>query len=250
MTNDPSPASLSRRKPLGNSQKITPGPELVHRFFSGTGTTYDFMVNFWTFGVDGWWKKKILKKIPQRPVRIIDQASGTGILTFKIARRFPACKVIGVELRYEYLTLAKNKARASEIRNVDFIQGRAEDVTLNEPIDCITSSYLAKYAEFQTLIPNAKKMLKKGGLLIMHDFTYPPGRVLGPLWEFFFKIMQGVGTRVYPQWRIIFYELPVLLRQTTWVHDLVQSLRKNGFSGITVEPLTRGTSTMVTARKP
>jgi len=223
--------------------------ELVHRFFSGTGATYDYMVNFCTTGIDRWWKRKILEKIPQRPMRIIDQASGTGILTFKIAHKFPLCRVIGVELRKEYLKIAKEKATALNLSNVEFILGRAEDVLLNESFDCITSSYLAKYAEFGSLIRNAKKMLRENGLLIMHDFSYPAGRVFAQIWESYFKLLQTVGSRKYPQWRNIFYGLPILLRQTRWVTELVKTLQENAFSDITLESLTLGTSTIVTARK-
>ena len=129
-----------------------PGEELVHRFFFGTGATYDHMVNFCTVGFDRWWKRKILEKIPQRPIRIIDQACGTGILTFKIAHKFPLCRVIGVELREEYLKIAKEKATDLNLSNVEFILGRAEDVLLDESFDCITSSYLVKYAELGSLI--------------------------------------------------------------------------------------------------
>ena len=224
------------------------GVELVHRFFSGTGPTYDYMVNLCTIGFDRWWKKKILEKFPKRPIRIIDQACGTGILTFKIAHKFPLCRVIGVELREEYLRIAKEKATALNLSNVEFILSRAEDVLLDESFDCITSSYLAKYAEIGSLIQNAKKMLREKGLLIMHDFTYPAGRKFARIWESYFKLLQMVGSRRYPQWRTIFYGLPVLLRDTRWVTELVETLQENAFSDITLESLTIGTSTIVTAR--
>jgi demethylmenaquinone methyltransferase/2-methoxy-6-polyprenyl-1,4-benzoquinol methylase len=226
-----------------------PGEELVHRFFPGTGATYDYMVNFCTVGFDRWWKRKILEKIPQRSLRIIDQACGTGILTFKIAHKFPLCRVIGVELREEYLKIAKEKATDLNLSNVEFILGRAEDVMLDESFDCITSSYLVKYAELGSLIRNAKKMLGEKGLLIMHDFTYPAGRVFAQIWDFYFKLLQTVGGRRYPQWRTIFHELPVLLRNTRWVNELVKTLQENAFSDISLESLTLGTSTIVTARK-
>ena len=90
---------------------IQTGAALAHRLFSGTGSTYDYMVNLTTVGFDIWWKRKILEKIPPLPARIMDQASGTGILTFKIARRFPSSRVIGVELREEYLNIAVEKNR-------------------------------------------------------------------------------------------------------------------------------------------
>jgi demethylmenaquinone methyltransferase/2-methoxy-6-polyprenyl-1,4-benzoquinol methylase len=226
-----------------------PRIEVVNRFFSGTGSTYDRIVNLWTVGFDLLWKKRILARIPERPARILDQACGTGILTFKIAQKFPFCHVIGVELRDEYLIIAKKKAEALKIANVEFILGRAEDVLLKDRFDCITSSYLAKYAELDHLIRNAKKMLRDGGLLAMHDFTYPRSQVFAWIWEHYFKLMQTAGSWKYPQWRTVFYELPEFLRKTEWVTDLVRLLRERAFQDITTESLTFGTSAIVTANR-
>ncbi|MFQ5842012.1 MAG: class I SAM-dependent methyltransferase, partial [Thermodesulfobacteriota bacterium] len=210
---------------------------------------YDWIVNLWTVGFDFLWKKRILAKIPERPTRILDQACGTGILTFKIAQKFPLCQVIGVELRDEYLSIAKKKAEALKIANCRFILGRAEDVLLKDKLDCITSSYLAKYAELDTLIGNAKRMLRHGGLLVMHDFTYPRNHVFAWIWKHYFKLMQTVGSWKYPHWKTVFYELPEFIRKTEWVTDLVRLLRENAFRDITGESLTFGTSAIVTARK-
>lgn len=230
--------------------RIHPQQDLVHRFFAGTGPSYDFMVKLCTFGCDQWWKRKILSKIPPEAMAIMDQASGTGILAFKIAQQFPLGRVFAVELRCEYADIARQKAIARRIRNVEFIVGYAEEVVLNMHLDCITSSYLAKYAEIESLVKNAGQMLKKNGLLIMHDFTYPPGRLFAPIWEFYFRILQTAASRRYPRWRTIFYELPPLLRRTRWVAELIDCLRKNVFTDITLESLTLGTAALVTARKP
>jgi len=227
----------------------SPGEALAQRFFSGTGTTYDVMVHLGTIGVDRWWKKKIVDRIPAAPRRVIDQACGTGILTFKLARRFPRCRIVGVELREEYVLIAREKAAARHLSNVEFIIGRAEDVSLSAGFDCITSSYLAKYAEIGKLVQNAKRMLRSGGLLMVHDFTYPPGRRFARLWEFYFRILQTAGSRKYPEWRTVFYELPQLLRTAGWVGELTEALQKNDFANITCDSLTFGTSALVTARR-
>ncbi len=224
--------------------------EVVTRFFSGTGFSYDLVATLCTFGFDGYWKKRIMAKIPAQPTRIVDQACGTGILTFKIARRFPGCRVIGVELRDEYIDIARQKARRSGIRNVDFVLGRAEDVVLRGSCDCITSSYLAKYAELGTLIANAKRMLRPGGLLIMHDFTYPENTVFLSIWLAYFRVLRTLGSRIFPEWRTVFNELPAFLRQAGWVSESLASLKENSFGDITSESLTFGTSAIVTARTP
>ena len=156
-----------------------PKLELVHRFFSGTGGSYDSMVNYATFGIDGLWKRRMVNLIPPHSTRILDLACGTGISTRSIATRFPNSHVVGVELRDEYLDIARKKAQALGIRNMEYVLSRAEDYRSGEPFDCVSSSYLAKYAELDVLIPSLKDMLKPDGLLIMHDFTFPPKSLPG-----------------------------------------------------------------------
>lgn len=86
---------------------------LAERFFSGNGATYEHIANLSTLGLDLWWKRKILNKIPQNPTQIVDQACGTGLLTFKIAQRFPLCRIVGVDLQDEYLGIAKKRPKVS-----------------------------------------------------------------------------------------------------------------------------------------
>jgi len=223
--------------------------ELVHRFFSGTGPTYDFMVRLATLGFDIWWKQKILEKIPEKSNRIMDQGCGTGILTFQIARKFPKSRIVGVELRDEYLNIARKKAKALKLGNVEWVLGRAEDVLRDEKFDCITSSYMAQYVEVEALIRNIKKMLRDGGVLIMHDFTYPRNRTFARTWELYFRLLQRLGDWRYPQWREIYYGLPKFLRGSNWVTELTKTLKENAFPDIRVQYLTGSTSAIVWARK-
>lgn len=224
--------------------------EVVDRFFSGTGSSYDKIVVLGTCGLDKYWKSLLLARIPQRPARIVDQACGTGIVTVEIARRYADCRVTGVELREEYLDYAREKARALGLTNVDFVLGRAEDIVVDGPCDCITSSYLAKYAELPLLAQNSARMLRPGGLVIAHDFTCPSNPVFRSIWLAYFQILRWVGKRAFPEWRIVFDELPSFLRQTRWVDELTAALRDNGFCDVRAESLSFGAAAIVTARKP
>jgi demethylmenaquinone methyltransferase / 2-methoxy-6-polyprenyl-1,4-benzoquinol methylase len=223
--------------------------EVVQRFFAGTGFSYDQVVTVCTCGFDKYWKRRILARIPAHPARILDQACGTGILTLQIARAFPGCQVTGVELRDEYLDIARRKARAAGIGNVEFILGRAEEVVPAGDFDCITSSYLAKYAELDPLLANARKLLRPGGLIIIHDFTYPAQPLYLFLWRGYFRLMRTIGDRIYPEWRTVFHELPEFLRQSRWLPETLAALREHAFSDVRTQSLTFGTSAIVTARK-
>jgi demethylmenaquinone methyltransferase/2-methoxy-6-polyprenyl-1,4-benzoquinol methylase len=223
--------------------------ELAEQFFSGNGATYDQIASFSTLGLDGWWKRKVLNKIPKTSNRIIEQASGTGILTFKIARLFPKSRIVGVELQEEYLNIARKKARDLQLTNVEFIHGRAEEVILDGEFDCIASAYLAKYVDLDLLVAHAKKMLREGGVLVMHELTRPTSSLFVPLWKMHFKFLQTYGKWKHPEWELAFRDLPLLLTKTQWVDELTQALRANKFLDIKVETLLFGASVIVSARK-
>jgi demethylmenaquinone methyltransferase / 2-methoxy-6-polyprenyl-1,4-benzoquinol methylase len=227
-----------------------PRLERVHRFFSGTGRTYDAMVYYATFGIDHRWKRRIVNLIPANATRVLDLACGTGISTLAIAQAHPRCQVVGVELREEYLAIARRKVRESGIQNVEFVLQRAEDYRSEEPFDCIASSYLAKYADLTRLTTHTKDMLKEGGLVLMHDFTLPPKPSLVRIWRLYFWVMQRVASRLYPAWREIYYGLPRLIEETSWVRDLAEILAEQQFERISLQHLTLYGSAIITAIKP
>lgn len=224
--------------------------ELVERFFRGTGTSYDFMVNAATFGIDRLWKRRIVALIPRDARRVADLACGTGISTLAIARSLPGCQVVGVELRDEYLQIAREKVRRLGLTQVEFVLSRAEDFRSEHPFDCISSSYLAKYAELPRLVGHAWDMLTPGGLFLMHDFSYPPEGWRVQLWRLYFKVLRGLGGPLFPAWREIYEGLPQLIEQTRWLEELPAALHAQGFTDIRREDLTLYGSAIVTARRP
>ena len=222
----------------------------VETFFSGTGTSYDAMVHYATLGIDGLWKQRIAELIPRGSKRILDLACGTGISTLAIARRHPQCWIIGVELRDEYLNIARQKIRVQGINTIELVLSRAEDYRSEQSFDCIVSSYLAKYADLNRLVANMKDMLRDEGLVLMHDFTYPEKRLLVGVWRLYFWLLQHVGGRLFPAWREIFYGLPTLIEASDWVKALTAVLAEHQFVDIRVEHLTLYGSAIVTAKKP
>jgi demethylmenaquinone methyltransferase / 2-methoxy-6-polyprenyl-1,4-benzoquinol methylase len=228
---------------------LDPRLALVERFFRGTGSTYDQVVDFATFGIDRLWKRRLVGMIPRDAARICDLACGTGISTFAIARAFPQSRVVGVELREEYLALAREKATRLGMGNVELVLSRAEDYRTNEPFDCVSASYLPKYANLPRLVAGCRAMLRSGGLLLMHDFTFPPGRARIALFRAYFWALQRVGGTLRPQWREIYYGLPKLIEETQWLPELQAALRLSGFGDIRVRHLTLYGSAIVSARK-
>jgi demethylmenaquinone methyltransferase / 2-methoxy-6-polyprenyl-1,4-benzoquinol methylase len=225
------------------------GEIAARRYFAGTASSYDRCVLLWTLGLDRWWKQRIIREISSDAARVLDQACGTGILTLRIARKIPRGQVFGVDLHREYIVLARQKMQDHGIRNVDFILGRAEDTTFLHPVDCITSSYLGKYADLDSLIENAADLLREGGKWIMHDFTYPKSRIFSAALIPYFRIMQTIGERWFPEWHTAFHELLNYLKNSDWTQRIAPVLRRNGFFDIRAQSLTFGIAAIVTATR-
>ncbi len=59
-----------------------------------------------------------------KPLRLLDLGSGSGCIAITLARRLPACVVVGVELSWDALTVARQNARALGVASrVLFVQG-------------------------------------------------------------------------------------------------------------------------------
>jgi len=217
---------------------------LVPKFFDETGTTYDGVVTYGTLGKDKYWKKKILQQISNGN-SFLDLACGTGILTRKIAEKFPNAKIVGIDITKSYLDVAKKNSNLSA--NISFILDDAEEFKLDSKFDCITASYLPKYCDPKILVKNCVAHLKPGGKIIFHDFTYPKNPSTRRLWNFFLTFLRLVGCFI-PSWKDALIGLPKLIRRSKWLDSYSDVMGKNGLK-VNHQYLTYGASAILTGAK-
>jgi len=197
---------------------------LVPKFFDDTANTYDKIAVWCTLSKDKYWKNEIVSHITNAKL-ILDLACGTGILTRKIAEKFPNSEIIGVDITESYLELAKKNSSLYE--NISYVFQDAEKLHLDSKFDCITSSYIPKYCDAKILVKRCVEHLNQGGKIIFHDFTYPKNFVHRKLWGFYFVILNFVGLFI-PSWKEAFEKLPKLIKSSTWVSSYADAMRENG----------------------
>jgi len=217
---------------------------LVKQFFENTAESYEKVVNLTTFGRDAHWKDEIVKRIPKSNL-VLDLACGTGILTFKIAERFPETKITGVDITERYLNVARNKMQPNN--KISFLLQDAEKLELGRKFDCITSSYIPKYCIPSILIEKCLNHLNMGGKIILHDFTYPKNIVVRVLWDLYFVVLKIAGHCI-PNWKDVFENLPKLIKSSNWLDDYRNIMTRNGLQ-TEVRYLTWGSSAILTGTK-
>lgn len=223
----------------------TTGHLIATRFFSSmNASSYDKIVRLTTFSRDSSWKKEMMRLMDGKNEQVLDLACGTGILSSFIHNGCADAKIFGADLTYEYLKLAKNRQSYTLLTNslAEFLPYK------DESFDVILSSYLVKYAELSTMVREHWRVLRKGGIIIIHDFTYPNTRIMKTLWHLYFQILNELGKVIRP-WRDVFSNLDKLIQQNPWVNNLVRELDKVGFSSISKKYYTYGTSAIVYAKK-
>lgn len=220
----------------------------VFRIFGGTAAEYDSFVDRATLGLDSRWKREILARLSD-PERVADLASGTGIVCFGIARRWPGAGITGVELQHEYLELARKRAAAAGLdHRVKFVCQRAEDAEL-EPggFDHVVTSYLPKYADLPRLARKIRAWLAPGGRVVLHDFTFPEDERVRDGWEQTFQRLHREAEATKSIWTPMLRELPGIIRRSDWVKESCRELKRCGFREVTAESLSMGCAAIVTA---
>jgi demethylmenaquinone methyltransferase/2-methoxy-6-polyprenyl-1,4-benzoquinol methylase len=128
-------------------------------------------------------------------------------------------------------------------------QGTAEVLPYrDESFDAMVSSYLAKYVDVQKVVDECWRVLRPGGIVVFHDFTYPRGLILN-LWNVYFELLRLAGRFVTP-WKVVFGQLDDVIKKSDWVDQTISALKNDKFQNVNCRCYTAGTSTMVSAQKP
>ena len=211
------------------------------RFFNGINAdSYDLIVRVATFGRDIAWKHEIIRAISHRS-HVLELACGTGVLSSMLAERGKS--VTGIDLTFEYLITLKRKLK------IQIVQGTAEVLPYrDESFDAMISSYLAKYVDVQKVIDECWRVLKPGGIVLFHDFTYPKGLMCN-LWHMYFGLLRLAGRFVTP-WKVVFAQLDDVIKKSEWVDQTIYALDNRRFQNVNCRCYTAHTSAIVSAEKP
>src|SRR5437588_782502 len=129
-----------------------------------------------SFGQDPRWRAALVDAIDPRPgQRILDVATGTGLVAVALARR--GCEVVGLDQSEQMLARAREKlAAAPELtKRITFVHGEAERLPFEDgTFDALTFTYLLRYVD-DRLVTMAElvRVVKAGGKIGMVEFGVP-----------------------------------------------------------------------------
>jgi len=172
--------------------------EHVHDIFNKISTDYDKMNAIISFKQHDIWRNRTMKKMDVKEgMKVLDLCCGTGDWTLDLAKAVgEQGSVIGLDFSENMLKVAQNKAKQSEYKNIELIQGNAMNLPFEDnSFDTVTIGYgLRNTPEYLTVLKEMNRVLKSGGQAVCIDTSHPILPIYRHLFDFYFsKIMPAFG---------------------------------------------------------
>ena len=181
---------------------LSPRKQHALHLFEGLPRAYDRMGAVLSFGQDPRWRRALIDAIDPRPgQRILDVATGTGMVAFGLARR--GATVIGLDQSEHMLSRARQRLAAAAESNPTFIQGQAEHLPFADgEFDALTFTYLLRYVDDRgATMRELARVVKPGGRIGMVEFGVPASRPLRAAWRIHTRVgLPLLGRAVSPAW--------------------------------------------------
>jgi demethylmenaquinone methyltransferase/2-methoxy-6-polyprenyl-1,4-benzoquinol methylase len=174
------------------------------QLFSDLPRHYDRMGAVMSFGQDPRWRQALVDAVDPRPdQRILDVATGTGMVAFALAGR--GAEVVGVDQSEAMLGAARARlahapAMAGRMR---FVQGEAERLPFADgEFDALTFTYLLRYVDDRdATMRELARVVKPGGRIGMVEFGVPRRPRLRALWRVHTRVgLPVLGRLLSPAW--------------------------------------------------
>lgn len=233
----------------------------VEEMFDSIAPSYDFMNTAMSFGLHRRWRNKALNATfdalrpisPYKGIAILDVATGTGDVAFRLAEIFPRANVTGIDLSEGMLSIARKKL--SEL-SPDFQSrmafGKGDSLMMpfqNEEFDVITVAYgVRNFSDLKKGLQEMKRTLKPEGVLTIIELSCPQGFLSAPLYRLYSRrFIPFLGKLVSKDTRAYSY-LPESIEACPQREDMAALLRDVGFQKIEWKQLSFGAVTYYIAR--
>lgn len=173
--------------------------------FAGLPARYDRMGAVLSYGQDPRWRLALVDAIQPRPSqRILDVATGTGMVAFALARR--GCEVVGLDQSERMLGRAQARLAATEpalAGRISFVQGEAERLPFADgAFDAVSFTYLLRYVDDPAAtMRELARVVRPGGRIGMVEFGVPRNPLLRAGWRVQTRVvLPSLGRIVSPEW--------------------------------------------------
>lgn len=225
--------------------------------FTSIAPRYDLLNHVLSLNIDRlWWRRasRTFRHILRRPdARVLDLCCGTGDMTFALQRQAAASAptIVGADFSHAMLQRALGKSRQSIAASPGWVEADALNLPFPDAhFDLLTSAFgFRNLADYDAGLREIARVLRPGGECGILDFGEPKG-VLGAVYRIYFKeVLPRIGT-VISGVRGPYAYLPASVERFPSPDEMLQRMKKAGFSEAAWTPYSFGIAGLYRGKKP
>ena len=236
----------------------TPRKREALELFAPLPRHYDRVAAALSFGQDPRWRKAMVEAILARgDQRVLDVATGTGLVAQSLVRRY-GCEVVGLDQSAQMLAAAEARIASDRFwgERISLMRGEAEHLPFEEEeFDHLTFTYLLRYVDDPgaTMIELAR-VLKPGGRIASLEFFVPPNPAWRALWRLYTHVgLPALGRLVSREWAhtgsFLAKSIPSFYDVYT-IERVVALWEQAGIADVHVRPMSLGGGVVMWGTKP
>jgi demethylmenaquinone methyltransferase / 2-methoxy-6-polyprenyl-1,4-benzoquinol methylase len=221
--------------------------------FRGLPRRYDALSSALSFGQDPRWRRALVAAVAPPPgARVLDVATGTGMVTAELLARYD-CTVVGIDQSAEMLAAAR--ARFAGDDRVELIDGEAEKLPFaDQTFDALTFTYLLRYVDDPAAtIGELARVVKPGGRVGSLEFGVPPLAPARAAWRAYTAVgLPVLGRLASREWSAVGRFLGPSIRGFYARHPverIVGYWRAAGLIDVTVRRMSLGGGIVISATR-
>lgn len=219
-----------------------PEGKAVKTMFAGIAAKYDSANHLLSGCFDFYWRYRLSQKVKAaRPESVIDLATGSGDVAFKLRDQLPnSCTIKGMDFCLPMLEEARRKSRVQEkYAALDFELGDCMDLPLKDNCcDAVTLSFgLRNFENRHKGLQEILRILKPNGTLFVLEFTQPLW-VLRPFYYAYLNYCLPWVARFATGDKAAYDYLAGSIAKFPKRSELAQELKTAGFSTVTHQGMT------------
>jgi len=172
------------------NNKSTGKKEQVEEMFDNISGKYDFLNRSLSFGIDVWWRKRMMKELRQvHPAKILDVATGTADVALEAVSLKPE-SIIGIDISEGMLSIGRIKIEKRGLsQKISLQKADSENLPFeNDSFDAVTVAFgVRNFENLEKGLSEINRVLKPGGKLVILEFSRPSLPVIKQVYDFYFR---------------------------------------------------------------
>jgi demethylmenaquinone methyltransferase/2-methoxy-6-polyprenyl-1,4-benzoquinol methylase len=231
----------------------------VREMFGAIARRYDLMNHLMTLGRDQHWRRYTVSQLDlpsgspaaedgrpadteRAPCAVLDVATGTGDLALEVLHQAPNCTVVGLDIVPQMLSLAQQKAAASEA-SLPLAGGDALQLPFGEAVfdGVVTGFAMRNVTDIPAAFAEMARVTRPGGRMACLEIAKPQAPIFRQLYAlYFYHLVPLIGGWITGEPSAYTY-LPHSLTAFLTPDEIAEVMRQTGWREVHYRRLMLGT---------